>query len=358
MIRRALAVCLALIPSLATAQARGELATGISYSTLYGTTGNLSLRVSDAFGTGLDMSAAVRAGDAGAGGHLALRKRVDLAPGEIGAPRALDFALRVQGSDWSFRSFATGSLEASVTYRTRLQPATGLSLGVFGRVDRLNGVSAGTSAFIAADQGESTAAGLLGGLAWQAGANMGFWPHTARTRVSVDTAVALAGDRRWTSLSASVDHAVPLSPRLAMLISAEAGAMTGGGNGYVSVLDRAFLGDDMPRGFEYGGAGPRDTLTDTALGGTKYVVGSVEFVTPLRPGRAHLGVFADVGSVWDLPGIASATVDEQFFLRSSAGISLFWGSETATFRVSVAEPLRRRATDRTQTISVMLEAVF
>src|SRR3546814_16358521 len=67
------------------------------------------------------------------------------------------------------------------------------------------------------------------------------------------------------------------------------------------ISDRFFKGGGDPRGFEYGGIGPRDRNTNDALGGKNFYPGTVELAFPLDlpfdldiRGR----LFTDLGAAW------------------------------------------------------------
>ena len=94
-----------------------------------------------------------------------------------------------------------------------------------------------------------------------------------------------------------------IAPEWVLSLTAEAGDIQGWGGQDVLLQDRFFVGGDNLRGFQSAGIGPRDSVTDDALGGQKYYVGSVTLGVPLGLPR-ELGlsgrVFTDFGSLWDL----------------------------------------------------------
>src|SRR3546814_3987779 len=67
------------------------------------------------------------------------------------------------------------------------------------------------------------------------------------------------------------------------------------------ISDRFVKGGGDPRGFEFGGIGPRDRNTNDALGGKNFYTGTVELAFPLDlpfdldiRGR----LFTDIGAAW------------------------------------------------------------
>ena len=119
------------------------------------------------------------------------------------------------------------------------------------------------------------------------------------------------------------------------------------------ITDRFFLGGDDFRGFARDGIGPRDLKTDDALGGNNYVVLRSEVTFPLGlPDSFGItgGVFADVGTLWDLDRVSAGrtTVDDGANLRASAGVSLFWDSGFGPLRINLATPLVKEDGDDTE----------
>ena len=66
-----------------------------------------------------------------------------------------------------------------------------------------------------------------------------------------------------------------VAPEWVLSLTGEAGDIFGWNGQQVLLQDRFFVGGDNLRGFQDAGIGPRDSVTDDALGGQKYYVGSV-----------------------------------------------------------------------------------
>ncbi|NJS37903.1 MAG: BamA/TamA family outer membrane protein [Rhodobacteraceae bacterium] len=130
------------------------------------------------------------------------------------------------------------------------------------------------------------------------------------------------------------------------------------------MLDRAYLGGDMPRGFAFAGIGPRDVTAggvDFALGGNRYVTASVEVRAPTRMENLTLGAFVDAGSVWELDvtaGGASGVIDDAYSLRSAAGLSAYWQTGIGLVQVNLATPLAQESYDKDEVFSIGLSALF
>lgn len=146
------------------------------------------------------------------------------------------------------------------------------------------------------------------------------------------------------------------------------GSVTGGG-GNVSTLggdglrvfDSFFKGQDIVRGFEYKGIGPRQN--GVSIGGTNFANASAEATFPLPAISRDLGfrgaIFADAGSLWGSefegePGV----VGTDAALRASAGVGLIWASPFGPLRVNYAYPLAKEDFDETQEFSFGFSSRF
>lgn len=140
-----------------------------------------------------------------------------------------------------------------------------------------------------------------------------------------------------------------------------------------SVLsDRFTLGGDSFRGFRRGGIGPRDSCigcggngadVDDTLGGNMFAVARFEASFPIGlPEEYGItgGVFADVGSLWDLYDVAGAsgTIDDGFNLRSSVGFSIFWDTAIGPLRFNFARALQKEPGDETESFRITVDTRF
>ncbi len=120
----------------------------------------------------------------------------------------------------------------------------------------------------------------------------------------------------------------------------------------IRVVDSVQLGADSLRGFEYGGIGPRDTVTGDSLGGTRFWTSTAEVVFPIGlPTEFGIkgAVFTDVGATWR-PGQKNANVVDENAARASAGFGVSWTSPFGPLRIDYAFPLKKKKYDKTQRI--------
>jgi outer membrane protein insertion porin family len=134
--------------------------------------------------------------------------------------------------------------------------------------------------------------------------------------------------------------------------------MLGGTAGYIHALDdrikiqdRFFIGSRDFRGFSNAGLGPRDIVSNDALGGNVYYVGTTELQFPLGL-PDDLGfkgaVFMDAGSLFDVDDVGAEVVDSNS-LRASAGVGLAWKSPFGPVRIDFAQAFLKEDYDEEET---------
>jgi outer membrane protein insertion porin family len=167
----------------------------------------------------------------------------------------------------------------------------------------------------------------------------------------------------------------PLAPSWVLSFNGEAGDVFGWGGQKVLIQDRFFVGGDNLRGFATAGIGPRDDITQDALGGNKYYLGSVALKVPL-PLPKELGitgsVFSDFGSLWGndqehlsltpaqlvTTGGLQPHVLDVSSLRASAGFGVAWRSPLGPIRLDLAVPVLRQSFDKSQFFRVSFGTRF
>jgi outer membrane protein insertion porin family len=126
----------------------------------------------------------------------------------------------------------------------------------------------------------------------------------------------------------------------------------------VRLLDAFFKGGETVRGFETSGFGPRDLVTDDALGGNIYAAATAEVQFPIPGIPRELGLkgafFADAGTLFDTDfeddDFPEDEVDvaDDATLRSSVGGSLLWASPLGPIRADFAYVLSSEDYDEKQ----------
>ena len=166
-----------------------------------------------------------------------------------------------------------------------------------------------------------------------------------------------------------------VAPEWVLSFTGEAGAINGWNGQQVLLQDRFFVGGDNLRGFQDAGIGPRDSVTDDALGGQDYYVGSVSLGVPLGlPKELGLSgrVFSDFGSLMNLSpttlnltpaqlattGGIQPVVEQSSAIRVSAGVGVSWQSPVGPIRLDLALPIKKASFDQTQFFRVSFGTKF
>lgn len=158
------------------------------------------------------------------------------------------------------------------------------------------------------------------------------------------------GDVRYlrSSLSGGVYHA--WAPQWVASFTGEGGYIFGIGQG-VAIEDRFYVGGDNLRGFATGGIGPRDLVTQDALGGNMYYVGSLTQGFPLGL-PAELGLtgrlWTDFGSLIHTDDLQTAAnpIQQSDTIRVSAGFGFTWQSPFGPIRIDIGHPILRKSFDK------------
>lgn len=150
-----------------------------------------------------------------------------------------------------------------------------------------------------------------------------------------------------------------LTPSWVVSVEGHAGYVSGWNGDAVRINDRFFKGGNSFRGFETAGMGPRDALTNDALGGNFYAIGTVELTVPNGLPEEYgirTSVFADVGTLGLLDdrfkltstGVEDPNILDDLSLRASAGVSIHWRSPMGPIRFDLSHVLAQEDYDETE----------
>lgn len=131
------------------------------------------------------------------------------------------------------------------------------------------------------------------------------------------------------------------------------------------VNERYFLGGSSLRGFSALGIGPRDTVTDDALGGNYSAVTRLEVSFPLGlPEELGIygGLFVDAGTLFGLDDnpvdAAGNPIDDDPKLRVSAGALLFLATPFGPLEMSFGVPIVKEEYDDTELFRLSIGTRF
>lgn len=193
------------------------------------------------------------------------------------------------------------------------------------------------------------------------------WARDARDSALVPTRgrlqranleIGTGGDMKYYKGSYQIQQFIPLSKQYTFAMNAEVGYGKAYGDKVYPIFKNFYAGGlGSIRGFEQNSLGPRDTVTNAALGGTKKAIFNAEINAPF-PGAGNdrtlrLYSFFDVGNVFtdrdynampDTP-IGNAQWDAQKKLRASVGIGISWVSPLGPLRLAYAIPVQSQKAD-------------
>lgn len=175
------------------------------------------------------------------------------------------------------------------------------------------------------------------------------------------------GDLQYYKLSLQHQQYFPLTKDFTLMVNGEAGYAAGIGGKPLPFFRNFFTGGvSSVRGFESGTIGPKDLDTVTnevvTLGGDTKLVGNVELLFPMpgiKDNSVRLSTFLDAGGVFGegnaLYGSNTFSLDD---MRFSAGLGVAWNSPLGPLRFSLAYPLSKKDTDKTQVFQFNLGSTF
>ena len=230
--------------------------------------------------------------------------------------------------------------------------------------EEITDVSADASPIISAEDGDLTRSSvgyrytfdlLRGGLNPNRGVQFSFGQEFA----------GIGGDVDYVKTTArAVAQRDILNEEVTLRAILEGGTISSIGGGTTRVTDRFFLSSSQLRGFDSRGVGPRDTgaVDSDVLGGNTYAALRLEADFPLGlPEEYGIsgGVFFDAGSLWSLDNTAGiVTVDDDFELRTSVGVSIFWDTPIGPLRLNFAKPIKKNVLDEENTFDITIQTQF
>ena len=120
---------------------------------------------------------------------------------------------------------------------------------------------------------------------------------------------------------------------------------------------RKYLRNSRLRGFEKGKVGPLDG-TDHIGGNYSAAINFEANLPNLLPesSNADVGFFLDFGNVWGVD--YSDTVNESNEIRSAAGIGVNWFTPIGPMNFTLAQPITKASSDKTETFQFSIGTTF
>jgi outer membrane protein insertion porin family len=330
-------------------QSTGELSIGAGFSSTAGVLTDIALRERNLLGRGQDLRVSTT---------LATKQQqIDLSftdPYFLDRDVAAGFDVFVRTTDFSDRSSFEQS-EVGFGLRAGYQMTEKLRHTARYRFtrDSIDDIQTDASDVVKAQEGTFTTSSIENDFFFDE-LDSKFEPTDGYSlSYSVDLA-GFGGSEKFLRNEVGANYFVPLfGSSFIGSVGGEAGHLAPLDDDETRISERFFLGGSRLRGFEVGGVGPRDLVTDDSIGGTQYYRGSAEIGFPLGlPEEFDIkgAVFSDMGSVWGsddpFPNIA-----DDASLRATAGIGISWGSPVGPVRINLARPLMKEDYDKTEFFS-------
>jgi outer membrane protein insertion porin family len=341
-------------------QSTGELSFGAGYSTSEGIIGDVSISERNLLGKGQFLRLRL------AGSQE--RLQVDLSFTE---PRFLDRNLSA-GFDLFWKEVDLSSVSA---FRTRTEGGS-LRLG-FPLSENLwltNSYTLSQGTIFDVEQGASLAIQESEGSALTSAYGLSL-AYDARNhpknptrgyyfQVGSDFA-GLGGDVKYVRMTGEARFYYPITNKITFVGRAIGGHIMGWGGDEVRLIDLFYKGGETIRGFNRGGFGPRDLITDDALGGETFwaTTAEVRFPLPFIPEDLGMGgaFFVDAGSLFgagafaknlakDPANVGLFDLVDESSIRASAGFSIMWNSPLGPLRLDIAKAFLKEKFDDEQLI--------
>ena len=324
----------------------GELSFGAGISTTIGLLGDVSIRERNLLGRGQDLRLALRLGERLSSLDLSFTE-----PYFLDRPLSAGFDVFNTRRDFQ-RQASFDKEELGFALRSGYQITTDLrqSWRYTLRRDEIKNVGSDASLFVKEQAGKATTSLIGQSLLYDKRDNRIDPTDGYFVRVGTDFA-GLGGTVTYVRGLLEGTYYYPVADQYVLSVSSQVGRIVGIGE-TVRIGDRFFVGGENLRGFDDAGVGPRDRVSEDALGGTMYYTGSVELSFPLGlPSEfAILGkAFADFGSLWDAETPIATDTDTKS-IRASVGVGLAWRSPFGPIRVDFAKPVIKENFDVTEIV--------
>lgn len=326
-------------------QSTGELSFGVGWSSSSGALFDISLRERNLLGKGqdirLDLTLAER------------RQEVDLSftePYFLDRPLAAGFDLFSRQRDYQDEASydlkeTGGALRLGFNYSEYWRQNLRYTLNQ----STIENVESDASVFIKQREGESLLSMVGQVLTYDRRDNTIEPTEGYVIRFGTDFA-GVGGDETFARASIDAAQYFAVTDKTVLTISGMFGMIEGIGDD-VRFVRNYQLGGDNLRGFEFGGASPRDAATDDILGGKWIAAGTAELRFPLGLPE-ELGItgkaFTDFGAIGEPDGVTMSQVDSSNSLRLSTGVGLIWRSPMGPISIDIAQALLKEDFDKTE----------
>lgn len=326
-------------------QSTGELSFGIGWSSSAGALFDVSLRERNLLGRGQDLRLKLTLAER--------RQEIDLGftePYFLDRPLAAGFDLFATETDFqdeaSYDSQEIGTaLRIGFNYTDRLRQSLKYTISR----TSIENVQDDASRFVRQREGTTTLSMISQSLLYDRRDNVIDPREGYFVRLSHDLA-GLGGDETFLRSTLDGGQYYALNDDVTLALLGSLGSV--GWPGEDTLFYRNFnLGGQNLRGFEFGGASPRDKTTNDILGGRWIASGTAEVRFPLGLPE-ELGftgkAFSDVGVIGKPDGVNLNEVYTSYKPRLSVGVGLVWLSPMGPVSIDLAHAVLKEEWDETE----------
>lgn len=326
----------------------GELNFGAGFSTTEGGLANIGIRERNLLGKGQDLRLNLQLAQKGSQIDLGFTEPYFLGR-DLSAGFDIFSMTRDRETESSFDSESQGIiLRVAYSLTEHLRHSLRYSI----RNDKITDIDDLASIFVKRQEGETTTSLVGQTFVYDARDNR-FEPTSGYYLRFNQELAGLGGDAKFISHEFRSGYYRPVVREDVILkLLFKAGNITGLDGDDVRINHRFFIGGNEFRGFDTGGIGPRDSVSQDALGGNTYYVGTAELGFPLGlPEELDVkgALFADAGSLTDTDD-EGTTIQEEDSIRLSVGAGISWGSPLGPIRIDFARALMKESFDDEETI--------
>ncbi len=329
-----------------TEKSTGEISLGAGFSTADGPIADFGIRERNFLGRGQDLRVRAQVGGR--------RQQYDLGftePYFLGRELEAGFDLfkttqSFQNNSVFDRETTGGSLRLGYNLSEHLKHQLNYTLQEI----KISDVDDDASAFIREQEGTDTVSSIGQSFTYDLRDNR-FAPTSGYlARLNQDIA-GLGGDNKFLRNEIQAEYYYPIAKKWTFATIGSAGKIFGLGQN-IRINQRFFTGGQEIRGFANAGFGPRDILTDDALGANSFYAGTAELRFPLGLPE-DIGIsgaaFIDAGSAFDIDRNAPS-IRSGHSLRASAGVGIAYTSPFGPIRIDFSNAFLKEDYDETELI--------
>jgi len=337
----------AVIDVAVTEKSTGDLSFGAGLSSLEGVLADVKISERNLLGRGQNLSSSFTISGR--------RQEIDLSftePYFLDRDLAAGFDLFRRSTDLTNRgTFDQKSVGTTLRMNYPLFDRLRQSVRYTIRRDRITNIDFAASRFIREQRGTRVTSGIGQTLSYDV-RDSRFDPTKGFIiRLEQDLA-GLGGPTRFLRQRLTGSIFFPLTEDLVARFATGAGYVFGFGGSDVRINDRFFIGGKTLRGFNTAGIGPRDAISNDALGGNAFVTGTAELSFPLGfPSEFDVKgrVFTDAGTLTNNDDQGSELLDVAS-LRLAVGFGLSYTSPLGPILIDFAVPILREPFDERQSV--------